>query len=137
MIKEISPEQIERVKSLYAIIANRQLGSDPESLQARVDIIRELERITKQEFLSTADFHQKINSFILKRGSIRNDAVRFQTKRIELGLTQEELSRILGVSVRIIKHWEAGTRPLSKLGLSWLNSAKGEHKFDSEANRRG
>lgn len=130
-------EDIERVEQLYSIISNRQLPDDPDSVQKKIDIIRELEKITKQEFLSTADFHQKINSFILKRGSIRNDAVRFQTKRIELGLTQEELSRILGVSVRIIKHWEAGTRPLSKLGLSWLYSAKGEHKFDSEANRRG
>ena len=128
---------IERVKQLYAIIVHGQLPDDPDSIQKKIDIIRELEKITKQEFLSTADFHQKINSFILKRGSIRNDAVRFQTKRIELGLTQEELSRVLGVSIRRIKHWEAGTRPISKLGLSWLNSAKGEHKFDSEANRRG
>lgn len=69
MIKEISPEQIERVKSLYAIIANRQLGSDPESLQARVDIIRELERITRQDFKSTADFHAKINAWLMDKQS--------------------------------------------------------------------
>ena len=130
-------EDIERVEQLYSIISNRQLPDDPDSVQKKIDIIRELEKITKQEFLSTADFHQKINSFILKRGSIRNDAVRFQTKRKDLGLTQEELAQILHVSVRRIKHWEAGTRPLSKLGLSWLNSPKGDPKFSSEANRRG
>ena len=130
-------EDIERVRQLYAIIVHRQLSDDPDSIQKKIDIIRELDKITKQEFLSTADFHQKINSFILKRASIRNDAVRFQQKRKDLGLTQEELSRVLGVSIRRIKHWEAGTRPISKLGLSWLNSAKGDPKFASEANRRG
>jgi len=69
MIKEASPEQIERVKSLYSIIANRQLGSDPGSLQTRVDIIRELERITRQDFKSTADFHAKINAWLMDKQS--------------------------------------------------------------------
>jgi len=69
MIKEVSPEQIERVKSLYSIIANSQLGNDPESLQTRVDIIRELERITRQDFKSTADFHSKINAWLMDKQS--------------------------------------------------------------------
>lgn len=69
MIKEVSPEQIERAHSLYSIIANRQLGSDPESLQTRVDIIRELERITRQDFKSTADFHAKINAWLMDKQS--------------------------------------------------------------------
>ena len=67
MIKEVNPEQIERVKSLYSIIANRQLGNDPESLQTRVDIIRELERITRQDFKSTTDFHSKINAWLMDK----------------------------------------------------------------------
>jgi len=130
-------EDIERVEQLYAIIVHRQLTDDPDSIQKKIDIVRELEKIVRQDFLSTADFHEKINSFLLKRTSIRNDSIRFQEKRKGLGLTQEDLAQALGVSVRIIKHWEAGTRHLSKLGLSWLNSPKGEHKFSSEANRLG
>jgi hypothetical protein len=69
MIKEVSPEQIERVKSLYSIIANRQLGNDPESLQTRVDIIRELEKITRKGFKSTDDFHAKINAWLMDKQS--------------------------------------------------------------------
>jgi hypothetical protein len=69
MIKEVSPEQIERVKSLYSIIANRQIGGDPGSIQTRVDIIRELERITRQDFKSTDDFHAKINAWIINKQS--------------------------------------------------------------------
>jgi len=69
MIKEVNPAQIERVKGLYSIIANRQLGNDPEGLQTRVDIIRELERITRQDFKSTADFHAKINAWLMDKQS--------------------------------------------------------------------
>ena len=101
---------IERVKQLYAIIVHGQLPDDPDSIQKKIDIVRELEKIVRQDFLSTADFHEKINSFLRKRTSIRNDSIRFQEKRKGLGLTQEDLAQALGVSVRRIKHWEAGTR---------------------------
>jgi len=61
--------EIERVQNLYAIIANRQLGEDPESMWARVNIIRELERIIRQNFKSAADFHSKINAWLMKKQS--------------------------------------------------------------------
>jgi len=70
MKKEISPEVVERVKELYSVISNKQLGD--ESLQRRVDIVRELERLTGQEFLSTSDFHGKIISWLMDKKSGAN-----------------------------------------------------------------
>jgi hypothetical protein len=66
--------EIERVQNLYAVTANRQLGNNPESMWVRVNIIRELERITKQSFNSTADFHSKINAWIIKKQAEQKSA---------------------------------------------------------------
>lgn len=124
MVKEISVEQVERVRNLYRIISNRLLGDTPENLQRRVDIIRGLEKLTRQEFLSTQDFHEKVNLWIRKQGGVCSDAIRFQEARKNAGLTQRQLAEILGVSVRRIKHWEAGTKELPKRALEWLNCQK-------------
>ena len=124
MIKEVSIEQVERVKNLYRVISNRLLDDDPENLQRRVDVVRELEKLTGQEFLSTQDFHEKVNLWIRKRGGICSDAIRFQEARKNAGLTQGQLAEILGISIRRIKHWEAGTKELPKRALEWLNCQK-------------
>jgi len=124
MIKEVSIEQVERVRNFYRIISNRLLDDDPENFQRRIDIIRELEKLTRQEFLSTQDFHEKVNLWIRKRGGICSDAIRFQEARKNAGLTQNQLAEILRVSVRRIKHWEAGTKELPKRALEWLNCQK-------------
>jgi DNA-binding XRE family transcriptional regulator len=124
MIKEISIEQVERVRNLYRVISNRLLDDSPENLQRRVDVVRELEKLTGQEFLSTQDSHEKVNLWIRKRGGICSDAIRFQEARKNAGLTQKQLSEILGVSARRIKHWEAGTKELPKRALEWLNCQK-------------
>ena len=34
--------------------------------------------------------------------------------RLRKGWTQQVMADALGVSVRSVKHWEAGTRPMSK-----------------------
>ena len=113
---------IQRVKNLYSIIANGQLGDDAESVCIRVDIVRELERLTGQNFKSTEDFHQKVNSFLLEQQAQGNDAKSLSSARKQAGLTQKQLAEILCVSIRRIKHWEAGTKPISKKALIWLNS---------------
>ena len=113
---------IQRVKELYSIIANRQLGDDPESVCARVDIVRELEKLIGQNFRNTEDFHRKINSFLLQKQAIKNEVERFIQARQKAGMTQKQLAEFLGVSIRRIKHWEAGTKPISKKALIWLNS---------------
>ena len=48
--------------------------------------------------------------------------------RQRLGWTQQEMADALGVSLRTIKHWEAGTRNMSKpvLKLLELNLLKSE-----------
>jgi len=124
MIKAVSIEQVERVRNLYRVISNELLDDDPENFQRRVDIVRELEKLTGQEFLSTQDFHEKVNRWISKRGGICSDAIRLQEARKNTGLTQKQLAEILRVSVRRIKHWEAGTKELPKRALEWLNCQK-------------
>ena len=113
---------MERVKELYSIIANKQLGGDPESVCIRVDIIRELERLTGQDFNSTEDFHQKIYAFLLKAGATRSEAERFKQARQQAGLTQGQLADILGVSTQLVNFWETGRRPLNQKAIVWLNS---------------
>jgi DNA-binding transcriptional regulator YiaG len=124
MIKEVSIEQVERVRNLYRVISNRLFDDSPENLQRRVDIIRELEKLTHQEFLSTQDFHEKVNLWIRSRGGICSDAIRFQEARKSASLTQGQLAEILGVTKRNIQHWEEGTRKLPKKALEWLNCQK-------------
>jgi len=113
---------IQRVKNLYSIIANRQLGDDPESVCIRVDIVRELERLTGQNFRSTEDFHRKVNGFLVTQQALRNDAERIASARRQAGLSQKQLADILGVSTQLVKFWETGRRPLNQKAIVWLNS---------------
>ena len=113
---------MERVKELYSIIANKQLGGDPESVCIRVDIVRELERLTGQDFNSTEDFHRKTSSFLLKQQALRNDAERIASARRQAGLNQKQLADILGVSIQLVKFWESGRRAPNQKALIWLNS---------------
>lgn len=62
-------EIIERVKNLYSVICNGELPDTPEAMNTRVNIIRELEKLTRSDFKSTLDFHQKIGSFLIKVAS--------------------------------------------------------------------
>lgn len=125
---EENNDVIGNVKNLYSVIANKELGDSYDNIQTRVNIIKELERLTKQEFLSTADFHQKVNEFIINQKGLKSNGAKFKEARIKSGMTQEQLAELLGVSIRSIKHWEAGTRSLSKAGFKWLNLTKGEQK---------
>lgn len=73
-MREYSRETIERIHNLYSVIANRQLGNTPESLNTRVNIVRELERLTRQQFESTADFHSKITGILVRKEGINHRA---------------------------------------------------------------
>lgn len=62
-------EIIERVKNLYSVICNGELPDSPEAINTRVNIIRELEKLTRSDFKSTLDFHQKVGAFLIKAES--------------------------------------------------------------------
>jgi hypothetical protein len=57
-------EQIDQVKGLYAIICNHQGGDGPDAVQVRVNVIRELEKITNTRFSNTKHFHQKVGEYM-------------------------------------------------------------------------
>mgnify|MGYP000919099503 CR=1 FL=1 len=69
MEKENNETSIERVNNLYSVICNGELPDTPEAINTRVNIIRELEKLTKSDFKSTLDFHQKVGSFLIKAAS--------------------------------------------------------------------
>ena len=58
-----------RVSALNNIIKEQKLGNDAESVQRRVEIIRELEKILKTNFYNTKDFNCKITDFIVHRSN--------------------------------------------------------------------
>ncbi len=66
-MREYSEETIDRIHNLYSIIANKQLGNGPESINTRVNIVRELERLTKHQFSSTSDFHSRISEILIRK----------------------------------------------------------------------
>lgn len=59
-------EKIARIKALYEIIVNREIGNDVDRIGQRVAIIRELERLCNTKFSSTKDFNFKIQQLLSK-----------------------------------------------------------------------
>ena len=56
----------ERVKKMYAIICNATGGDGPGAVQDRINLIRDMERITKTRFSNTKHFHQKVGEYLAR-----------------------------------------------------------------------
>jgi DNA-binding XRE family transcriptional regulator len=108
---------VDRVKDLYAIISNRELGDDERAVDMRVSIVSELERLTCSNFKDTADFHKKTGSFIMRESSGGDRLKRF---RAEKKWSQGELAIHLGVSQQFVAQMEQGKRPLIDKAMSLI-----------------
>ena len=109
------------------MITNQMLGNDAPSVQKRANIIRYLERITKQ------DFTNKMDCFLLKEEG--RGGVHLREVRKSKGLTQGVLAEILGIFKSYIVQMEAGNKKLSKKAQAFLredftkrHSILNEHK---------
>jgi len=119
----MSNTEVERAKRLYAIIVNRELGDDEDSVCKRVCIIRELEAITHKDFRNTAEFHREVSAFLARKSRVREtEGSRLRRARRKAKLPIRELADELGVDKRTIIRWEKNDGPpLSTRAVEWLN----------------
>jgi DNA-binding XRE family transcriptional regulator len=110
---------VDRARDLYAIICNGELGDDEHSIDRRVDIIRELERITCADFKDTASFHRTVTAFIMRESSGGDRLKRFRKSK---RWSQGELAIHLGVSQQFVAQMEGGKRPLSDRAISLIST---------------
>ena len=86
-----------KVKELYGVICNHELGDDFSSVQRRVDIIRELESITRKEFRNTSEFHEVVQAYIKNKGErIKSLGKRIKRARKKNKMTLKQLASHLG-----------------------------------------
>lgn len=116
-MSEYARIDVDRARDLYAIICNKELGDDARSVNTRVDIIRELERITCSNFKDTADFHRTVSAFIMRESSGGDRLRKFRKSK---RWSQGELAIHLGVSQQFVAQMEAGKRPLSEKARSLI-----------------
>jgi DNA-binding transcriptional regulator YiaG len=129
-------ERIERIKRLYQVICNGELGDDPGSLQRRVDIIRYLEGELKTEFRDTQDFHEKIRAFLMYGGKKRaTEGRRLKEAREKLGWSQQKLAEALGVSRQTIIRFENNKYRLSRKALKWLKNHEQNEVLQGKCNK--
>lgn len=120
--------KVDRVKRLYTIIVNGELGDDENGLFNRVCIVRELEKITGKQFRDTAEFHREVSAFLAKKSRIKEtDGTRFRRARQRGGLTIKELAVELGVTKRTVIRWERNESPLSEIAVEWLNAPESKN----------
>ena len=110
-------ETINRARDLYAIICNRQLGDDAESVQKRMNAVRWLERATNSDFKYTDDFHRKVSGFLRQTNLTGIDLKRARNSR---GWNQEILGCHLGVSRQFIHEMESGAKSLTDKALDFI-----------------
>jgi DNA-binding XRE family transcriptional regulator len=118
--EKLTEETIDRVKRLYTIIRD---GALPDSeLGERVNIVRELERLTSCDFKDTADFHRKVSSFLARKD---NNGIRLREARKSRGWPLSTMGVHLGVSKQFVAQMESGRKPLSDKALAFLSSTRG------------
>lgn len=113
---------IDRARNYFAIISNELMGDSPGELQARVDMIRQLEKITGKEFKNTADFIERMEKLF----SASNQATALREERERLGWTQARLAAFLGVSQQMIAKMENGSKPLNLKALRFLEQKRSD-----------
>ena len=111
-----------RVKGFYDIIAQRRLGDDPESLERRLWIVRELERLMKTEFADTADLEFKVSTFI-REGRAWSGGQRLKKARQKMGWGQNELAFELGCGRDLVSMMERDERQLNERAVFLLDLA--------------
>ena len=114
--------QVERIRGLYGIICRGELGNDADSVQARVNIIRQLEKLIKADFKTTEDFHFKIKSYLTKGRALGPDK-QLRNARKKMKFSQARLAVELGCSQQFITQMENGNRPLTKEALLMVELA--------------
>jgi DNA-binding XRE family transcriptional regulator len=113
--------EVERIKMLYSIICNRELGDDPDSVQIRVEIIKHLESVTGKQFGNTREFHEIVSQFITREGERQIPINKqFRIRRSQLCLNQAQLAKQLKVDRRTIIRWEKGSTPLTPTAIQWI-----------------
>ena len=117
-------ENLKEVKDLYTSICNQKLGNDARSVFNRVNIIRKLEEITRQQFHNTKDFRKKMDGFILEQelltlASEKNKGLK--EAREKKGLSQKNLAFLLGISENYLSSMENGRKPLNNKALQFIN----------------
>jgi DNA-binding transcriptional regulator YiaG len=117
----VGVDPVERVRRLYTIIVNGELGGDENSVCNRVCIIRELESITHKDFRNTAELHRQVSAFLARKSRIKEtDAGRLRRARKRAKLTIKALAVELGVTKRTVTRWENDGPPLSTRAVEWL-----------------
>lgn len=119
-----------RIAALYNTICEHRLGDDPDSVQQRVGIVRELERLTKTNFKSTADLHFKIKTFVDK-GHARGAGYQLKRARVRMQWNQKRLAQALECSQSLIAQMERDQTPLSKRAMEFVESAN-RSRFDKK-----
>ena len=110
------------VKKASQILNNPDRPLDADSVQWRALLVQCLERLLKTQFANTADFKQKIDSF-LRGYEVRKDdpAERIKRARKKKKWTQKQLADYLGYkSHAAIAQFEKGLRYPSKKVFQWL-----------------
>ena len=112
----------ERVKDLYTILVNGEIGDDENGVCNRVLMVRELEQITCKQFRNTAEFHREVSAFLARKSRINEtDGNKIRRARKQTDLTMKELAIELGVAKRTVIRWEMNKSPLSVKAVEWLN----------------
>ena len=119
-------ENVARVKDLYAIIVNGELGDDANGTSTRVEIVRDLERLTGKQFRSTSEFHNEVSAFLARKSRVNETiGTRLKRARRKAKMTQDALATLCGVTRRTVINWEMNETPPSPAALGWLNSQSG------------
>lgn len=120
--KNVSPEEIEKVKNLYAMIVTQQITDG--ALGAK--IVEELEHLVGHEFKTSADFHYYIADFLKRKQIVHESAGRKLARlRKKSKLTQIQLAAQLGVDRRTLIRWENDDGLPSKEALKWIELQNG------------
>lgn len=117
-----APEEIaERAKNLYTIIVNGELGDDAQGVAMRVEIIGELEKITKKQFRNTAEFHREVSAFLARKSRVKETAgTRLQRARKKAGMTIRALAAVFNVTKMTVIRWEQNKHPLPPSVIEWM-----------------
>lgn len=111
-----------RAKELYEIICNHELGDESPSVQARVDIITQLELLTGMKFRNASEFHREVQAFIDNEGGrLKSIGKRLRKARKAKGWPQKRLAEELGFkSHSAFVMYEDDKRLPPKEVLEWL-----------------
>lgn len=115
-------EKFQRVRQLYRTLQD-QSYTDADTLQRRVNMVRELEAILRTNFVNAADLKRKVKSFLGDyQEQLKPVAERIRRARRKKKWTQDQMARELGFkSKTVITRYEKGERMPPERVIEWLN----------------